>query len=249
VLSRIILVVRSAVFNLVFFASTIAALLTTWPVLFVPRSEPALWVGRQWTRFTLTMLRLIVGVRWEVRGDLKHLSGRILIASNHQSAWDTMVFLLLCPLPTYAMKKELMAIPIYGWMAKRQGHIAVDRKAGAAAFRRLQRQARAALAAGRQIVLFPEGTRAAPDERRPYQPGIAGLYAALGAPVVPVALNSGLFWSRRSFIKRPGTIVIEILPAIPAGMERQAFLSELELRIRSAAERLIAEARRADPRL
>lgn len=248
-LSRAVLIVRSAAFNVVFFAVTIGALLTTWPVLFVPRPEPALWVARNWARVVFAALRVIAGVRWEVRGDLEHLSGPALIASNHQSAWDTMVFLGLCRLPTYAMKKELMAIPIYGWMAKRQGHIPVDRKAGAAAFRRLQRQARAALAAGRQIVLFPEGTRAAPDERRPYQPGIAGLYSALGAPVVPVALNSGLFWPRRSFIKRPGTILLEILPAIPAGMARQAFLSELELRIRSATERLIAEARRADPSL
>ncbi|MBV8534559.1 MAG: 1-acyl-sn-glycerol-3-phosphate acyltransferase [Alphaproteobacteria bacterium] len=195
------------------------------------------------------MLRLFVGLRVEIRGDVTRLQGPALIACNHQSAWDTMVFLWLCPLPTYAMKKELMAIPMFGWMAKRQGHIAVDRKAGAAAFRRLQRQASAALAAGRQIVLFPEGTRVAPDQRRPYQPGIAGLYSALGAPVVPVAVNSGLFWPRRSFIKRPGTVVLEILPEIPPGLRRAEFLAELELRISGAAGRLIAEARRADPRL
>lgn len=248
-LSRLILVVRSAVFNVAFFAMTIAALLVTWPVVFSSRPEPALWVARNWARTVFAMLRAIAGVRWEVRGDVSRLQGPILIACNHQSAWDTIVFLWLCRRATYAMKKELMAIPLFGWMAKAQGHIPVDRKAGAAAFRRLQRQARAALASGRQIVLFPEGTRAAPDVRRPYQPGIAGLYAALGVPVVPVALNSGLFWGRRSFIKRPGTIVLEILPDIPAGMEREAFLSELELRISSTADRLIAEARRADPRL
>jgi 1-acyl-sn-glycerol-3-phosphate acyltransferase len=249
VLSRFILVVRSAAFNVAFFAMTIGALLTTWPVLLVPRPQPALWVARNWGLLTFVLLRVLVGLRVEIRGDVARIAGPALIASNHQSAWDTIVFLWLCRLPTYAMKKELMAIPIFGWMAKRQGHIAVDRKAGAAAFRRLQRQAGAALAAGRQIVLFPEGTRVAPDQRRPYQPGIAGLYAALRAPVVPVAVNSGLFWARRSFIKRPGTIVLEILPEIPAGLERGAFLSELELRISSAAGRLIAEARKADPRL
>ncbi len=248
-MSRVVLVVRSAAFNVAFFAMTIAALLTTWPVLLVPRPEPALWVARQWARLTALLLRVLVGVHVEVRGDVTRLAGPILIASNHQSAWDTIVFLELCPRATYAMKKELMAIPLFGWMAKRQGHIAVDRKAGAAAFRRLQRQASAALAAGRQIVLFPEGTRVAPDVRRPYQPGIAGLYAALRVPVVPVAVNSGLFWGRRSFIKRPGTIVLEILPEIPAGLARDEFLAELELRISSAAGRLIAEARKADPRL
>jgi 1-acyl-sn-glycerol-3-phosphate acyltransferase len=247
--SRVALIVRSAAFNFVFFAATIAALLVTWPVLLTPRPQPALWVARQWGRFVFAALRMLVGLRCEIRGDVQRLTGPVLIACNHQSAWDTVVFLWLCRMPTYAMKKELMAIPIFGWMAKRQGHIAVDRKAGAAAFRRLQRQAGAALAAGRQIVLFPEGTRVAADEQRPYQPGIAGLYAALGVPVVPVAVNSGLFWARRSFIKRPGTIVLEILPEIPAGMARQAFLAELELRIRSATERLIAEARRRTPSL
>jgi 1-acyl-sn-glycerol-3-phosphate acyltransferase len=248
-LSRLVLVARSAAFNFVFFAATILALLTTWPVLFSPRPQGALWVARHWALFVFAALRTIVGLRCEIRGDVQQLARPVLIASNHQSAWDTIVFLWLCRMPTYAMKKELMAIPIYGWMAKRQGHIAVDRTAGAAAFRRLQRAARAALAAGRQIVLFPEGTRAPADERRPYQPGIAGLYAALGVPTVPVALNSGLFWSRRSFLKRPGTIVLEILPDIPAGLERQEFLRELELRIRRATERLIAEARAADPSL
>ncbi|HTY68916.1 MAG TPA: lysophospholipid acyltransferase family protein [Alphaproteobacteria bacterium] len=244
-----ILIVRSAAFNVAFFAMTIAALLTTWPVLFSRRPQGALWVARNWARLTFLMLRVLVGIGVEIRGDVTRLAGPVIIASNHQSAWDTMVFLWLCRLPTYAMKKELMAIPFFGWMAKRQGHIAVDRKAGAAAFRRLQRQASAALAAGRQIVLFPEGTRVAPDVRRPYQPGIAGLYAALRAPVVPVAVNSGLFWGRRSFIKRPGTIVLEILPEIPAGLARDEFLAELEQRISSAAGRLIAEARKADPRL
>lgn len=248
-MSRLILVVRSAAFNIAFFAMTTAALLTTWPVLLVPRPEPALWVARQWARTTALLLRVLVGVHVEIRGDVTRLAGPILIASNHQSAWDTIVFLELCPRATYAMKKELMAIPLFGWMGKRQGHIAVDRKAGAAALRTLQRQARAALAAGRQLVLFPEGTRVAPDQRRAYQPGIAGLYAALGVPVVPVAVNSGLFWGRRSFIKRPGTIVLELLPDIPPGLARAAFLRELELRISSAVERLIAEARKADPRL
>ncbi len=244
-----VLIARSALFNVVFFAATIVALLVVWPVLFLPGPGAALWVANTWARFLLASARVVVGLRFEVRGDLRRLEGPALIASNHQSAWDTIVFLTLCRRPTYVMKKELMAIPIFGWLARKQGHIAVDRKAGAAAFRRLQRAARAALDSGRQIVVFPEGTRVKPDERRPYQPGIAGLYAALGAPVVPVALNSGLFWPRRSFVKRPGTIVIEILPEIPPGLARETFLSELETGIGTAAERLIEESRAADPRL
>jgi 1-acyl-sn-glycerol-3-phosphate acyltransferase len=145
------------------------------------------------------------------------------------------------------MKQELMRIPIYGWISRRQGHIAVDRKAGAAAIRGLLRAARVAFENGRAIVIFPQGTRVAPGATAPYQPGIVGLYSALGVPVVPVALNSGLFWGRRSFVKRPGTIVIEVLPEIPAGRERTEFLGELETRIEAATARLEAEAQAALP--
>lgn len=248
-MSRLNLVLRSAVFNVAFFAMTVFALVTTWPALIVPRPGPALWIAHTWSNFVFWALRVIVGLRYEVRGDLTPLRGSVLIACNHQSAWDTIVFFMLCDRPTYAMKKELMAIPIYGWLARRQGHIAVDRKAGAAAFRRLQRAAREALTAGRQLVLFPEGTRVPADERRPYQPGIAGLYASLDMPVVPIAVNSGLYWPRRSFTKKPGTVLLEILPTIPAGLARPVFMHELETRIEAAKERLIAEARQGDPRL
>lgn len=243
------LLLRSALFNLVFFTWTTVELLVVWPVLFRRGPAPALRVARNWATVVLGALRLIVGLKFELRGDLSRLAGPALIASNHQSAWDTVVFLRLCPGPTYVMKKELLAIPIYGWLGTKQGHIAVDRKAGAAAMRRLLRAVSAALAAGRQVVLFPEGTRVPPDVRRPYQPGIAGLYAALGVPIVPVAVNSGLFWPRRSFIKRPGTIVLEILPEIPPGLPRDVFLETLEGRIGAASRRLIEESRAADPRL
>lgn len=248
-LNKAALIGRSALFNAIFFTWTALELLVIWPVLFLPGSGPALRVANNWAGFVIALLRVVVGLRLEIRGDLARLDGPALIASNHQSAWDTAVFLRLCRRPTYVMKKELMAIPIYGWLAKKQGHIAIDRKAGGAAFRRLQRAAAAALAAGRQIILFPEGTRVKPGERRRYQPGIGGLYEALNVPVVPIALNSGLFWPRRSFVKRPGTIVLEILPEIPAGLPRATFLKELETRIGTAAERLIEQSRAADPRL
>ncbi len=242
---RLAIVLRSALFNVLFFGTTVLALLTLWPLLLLPPPAPALAAARLWANVLFALLRVVVGLRYEVRGDVTRLRGPALLACNHQSAWDTIVFFLLCPQPTYVMKKELMSIPLYGWFARRQGHIAVDRKARAAAVRRLQRAAQAALAAGRQIVLFPQGTRVAPGERRPYQPGIAGLYQALGIPVVPVALNSGVFWSRRSFLKRPGTIVVEILPAIPAGLPRAEFLRTLEERIETAAQHLIEESRAA----
>jgi 1-acyl-sn-glycerol-3-phosphate acyltransferase len=235
------LVLRSLVFNLLFFSGTAIALV----VLGVPLlAAPAAWIfaaARGWARCVFWVARVVLGLRWELRGETQLLRPGALVAAKHQSAWDTIVFYLLAPQPAYVMKKELMAIPIYGWLARRQRHIPVDRKAGGAALRQMQRTAKQALERGATIVVFPQGTRVAPGDRQPYHPGIAGLYGALGVPVVPVALNSGLFWGRRSFVKRPGTIVVEVLPEIPAGLQRAELMRELETRIETATARLEAE--------
>lgn len=235
-------VLRSLLFNLLFFTGTAVALVVIGvPLLFAP----ATWifaVGRVWARCVCWLMRVILGLRWELRGHARLLRPGALVAAKHQSAWDTIVFYMLVPRSAYVMKKELMAIPIYGWLARRQRHIAVDRKAGGAALRRMQRDARAALDLGATIVVFPQGTRVAPGDSQPYHPGIAGLYTALGVPVVPVALNSGLFWGRRSFVKKPGTIVVEVLPEIAPGKPRPEFMRELQARIETASARLEAEA-------
>ncbi len=241
----VILWLRSAFFNVLFFALTAGMLLLALPFLLIPTTVIALFVARTWARSVFVLLRWVVGLRWEVRGPRELLRPGILVASKHQSAWDTIVFFMLFHRPTYVMKQELMRIPVYGWLSYRQGHIAVDRKAGAAAIRGLLRQAKTAFANGRAIVIFPQGTRVAPGATLPYQPGIVGLYSALNVPVVPVALNSGLFWGRRSFVKQPGTVVIEVLPEIPPGRGRGEFLQELESRIEAATTRLETEARSA----
>jgi 1-acyl-sn-glycerol-3-phosphate acyltransferase len=242
-MSYAILWLRSAIFNVLFFAVTAAMLLVTLPFLTIPTTRIALWVARTWSRTVFFLLRWVVGLKWEVRGKRELLRPGIIVASKHQSAWDTIVFFLLFDRPTYVMKQELMRIPVYGWLSYRQGHIPVDRKAGATAIRTLLRAAQAAFATGRAVVIFPQGTRVAPGSTLPYQPGIVGLYSALKVPVVPVALNSGLFWGRRSFIKYPGTVVIEILPEIPPGQDRTLFLQDLETRIETASSRLEAEGR------
>ena len=128
-------------------------------------------------------------------------------------------------------------IPLFGWCLVHAGMIRIDREGGARALRGLIEDGRAALARGAPIVIFPEGTRMPPGERRPYQPGVAALYRHLDCPVVPVALNSGVFWSRRSFVKRPGRIVVEFLPPIAPGLERKEFMAELERRLEGATER------------
>jgi 1-acyl-sn-glycerol-3-phosphate acyltransferase len=120
--------------------------------------------------------------------------------------------------------------------------IAVDRAGKAAALKKMVRDANDAFAQGRQIIIFPEGTRVAPGTHKPYQPGIAALYSQLNVPVIPVALNSGLFWGRKAWVKKPGEILIQYLPAIPPGLDRKAFMAELERRLEPASQKLLTGA-------
>jgi 1-acyl-sn-glycerol-3-phosphate acyltransferase len=235
---------RSAIFNALFFSWSALVLALSLPLGLLPRGVMR-WSAQRLTAGTLLLLRHVVGLTYEVRGDLSLLQQPVIVACKHQSAWDTFIFYLLARDPAYVMKKELMLIPVYGWLAKKQRMIPIDRKGGAAALRGLLRAAEAALAEGRQIIIFPQGTRVAPGAHAPYQPGVAALYGRLDCPVVPVALNSGCFWPRRSFLKYPGRIVIELLEPIPPGLAKAAFMAELERRIETASTRLLDEAPRA----
>ena len=238
---------RSALFNLFFFAWTVLLLLAGMPLLLAPR-RGLYALGALWARGTLLLLRVLVGARLEVRGALG--PGARLVAAKHQSAVDTILFYLLASDTAYVMKKELASIPIYGSFARHQRMILVDRKAGAAALRKLVADASAARDEGRQIVIFPQGTRTAPGApaaAHPYQPGIAALQHALRMPTTPVATNSGLVWGRRSFVKRPGRIVVEFLPEIEAGLPRAEFMRRLEHAIETATARLEREAGGASP--
>jgi len=146
------------------------------------------------------------------------------------------------------LKRELLFIPVVGWAMARAGNIAVARGDGAVALRGMIKQARVVIADGRSIVIFPEGTRMAPGDQRPYRIGTAALYRQLGVPVVPIALNSGLLWGRRQWIKRPGVITLEILPPIPPGLTREAFMAALRERIETATARLIEKPSQLSPR-
>lgn len=236
---------RSLAFNIWFFGLTATALMLSIPAILLPR-KTNIALGRLWARLVVGGLRALCGTKFELRGRTELLREPALIAIKHQSAWDTIFFYLACPDPAYVMKIELMRIPLYGWMAAKQRMIAVDRKGGAPALKRMMAEAEDALREGRQILIFPQGTRVAPGGSvadHPYHPGIAGLYARLGVKCVPVALNSGLFWGKRSFVKRPGTIVVEILDPLEPGLARGRLMRELEERIESATARLEAEAR------
>lgn len=231
---------RALAFNVAFFVWTGVLGMLGLPFLLTPRAA-TMRFGRFWASSVLALLRLIVGLDHEVRGLDRIPRGGCIIAMKHQSAWDTLVLPVVLGDPAVVLKRELLLLPFYGWYAARAGSIAIDRKAGAGALRRMRTQARAPAAAGRPIVIFPEGTRVAPGERRPYQPGAAALYQALALPLVPAAVNSGLYWGRRSFVKRPGRIVLEFLDPIPPGRTRPRVMAELERRIETATAALLRE--------
>ena len=231
--------VRSALFAASFVTATALLVFLLSPMLFGSR-RAARRAGAIWGHVTIGLLRTVAGIRHEIRGPLPPPGS--IVAAKHQSAWETLALAALLPDPVYVVKRELLAIPGVGWYFRRAGQIAVDRQGGASALRLMVQGARTALENGAQLVVFPEGTRVAPGERRPYHPGIAALYRETGAAVIPVALNSGRFWSRRGFRMRPGTIRLEFLEPIRPGMDRRAFMACLEERIEEACHKIEADA-------
>jgi 1-acyl-sn-glycerol-3-phosphate acyltransferase len=209
--------------------------------LLLPRGA-ILSVSRVWMAGLQFLLRHLVGLDYEIRGRSSMPPGPAIYAFKHQSAWETVVIHLLLPNAAIALKRELMQIPLFGWCLRRSGMIGINRAGRMRALRSLVDGSRAALARGVSVIIFPEGHRIPPGRHAPYQPGVAALYLQLERPVVPVAHNSGLFWSRRSFVKRPGRIVVQILEPIEPGLDRKAFMAELRRRLEGAADRLIEEA-------
>ncbi len=228
---------RSLLFNILFFVWTAALVLFGLPALAAGwRGVNA--VGRLWARGAFALLAHLLGLRHRILGRERLPAEPVIAAVKHQSTWDTMACALIFAEPAFVLKRELTWIPVFRWYPLRGEMIVVDRRAGGAALRSMVRQARKAVENGRSILIYPEGTRTAPGTSRPYLPGVAALYEQLKLPVVPIALNSGLFWGRRSFLKRPGVITLEILDPIQPGLERRAFLAELHRRIEQAAARL-----------
>lgn len=220
------IVLRSALFNLLFFGATFVLALTG--TLLRPFSAAATWaVVRFWAHTIVALARTICGIRVEVTGREHIPAGAALIASHHESALDTLVWLSLVPAACYVLKRELRSIPLFGSLAAATGMIVVDREGGAGAMRGLMKAADQAVQAGRQIVIFPEGTRAPARTLLPLQPGIAALASRTGLPVIPVATNSGDCWGRRAFHKYPGVVRIVIRPPLPARLPRDQLMQAL----------------------
>ncbi|MDO8288174.1 MAG: lysophospholipid acyltransferase family protein [Parvibaculum sp.] len=232
---------RSFVFNFALYVTAIIIGLIATPALAMPRGA-AVFVITNLSRLVLWLLKVTTGTRYELRGEVP--AGAVLVAAKHQSMWDTIAFVALVKDPAIVLKAELLWIPYYGWFSWKVRMIAIDRGSGASAIRRLMAQGKAALAANRPIVIFPEGTRSAPGAAPDYKPGVAALYRQMGVPCIPAAVNSGLYWPRRRFLRKAGTIVLEFLPAIPAGLDRATFMATLEASIEEATTRLIAEGKR-----
>lgn len=221
---------RSALFNLWFFGMTfVLALCGVALRIFAP--QRIFDLARLWARLSLAGARVICGIRLTLHGTPP--TGAALLASKHESAFDTLVWLTLVPAPCYVLKQELVRIPLFGPLIPPTGMIAVDRSAGGRALRQLVRDAARAASEARQIVIFPEGTRGPPGGLLPLQPGVAAIATATGLPVIPVVTDSGRCWGRRAFRKRPGTIRIVLLPPLPAGLPRTTLLPRLESVLRT----------------
>jgi 1-acyl-sn-glycerol-3-phosphate acyltransferase len=226
---------RAALFQAYFYALTTGACLAAGlPVRLFARHR-ALGLARWWIAAVLAGARVICGIRIQVTG-AEHLpvGGAALIACQHQSAVDALLWFTLLPRPSYVMKRELTRIPIFGGLLLDAGMVPVDRDAGAQALRGLLLETARLAGSGRQMIIFPEGTRVKPGERVALQPGVAAIARQTGLPVIPVALDSGLVWGRGAFDLRPGTIHVAIRPPIPAGTARTTLLAGIEQAWREA---------------
>ena len=180
-----------------------------------------------WSRLVVVLARRILGIGWRIEGSENLPDRPAVILAKHQSAWETMAFQLIFPPQVHVLKRELLWIPFFGWGLALMSPIAIDRSRGFAALRSIARRGRERLAQGFWVVVFPEGTRVAPGERRAYQLGGAWLAVASGAPVVPVAHNAGLVWPRNAFVKRAGTVTVRIGPPIESANRKPQAINDL----------------------
>ena len=234
------IILRSIVFNFLFYLVLVVYLIAALPTLVMPR-RAIIAVARFWGRTNIWLLRVVCDLKVEFTGLEKIPQGPLIVASKHQSMWETFALLPLFPDPTFIMKRELMWIPFFGWYTWKGGMIAVDRGKGSQALADMTVRARIEIRRGRQLIIFPEGTRRPPGGEPAYKFGVAHLYADIGVPCLPAALNSGLFWPRRSFLRYPGVIRVVLLDPIQPGLDKQAFFARLQNEIETATAPLLAQ--------
>lgn len=235
------ILVRSIIFNALFYVNLIAHLIVALPTFALPYPCLRVFV-RSYAMSSLWLLRVVCGTKVEWRSAEKIPRGACIVACKHQSLWETFSLYAVLNNPVFVLKRELMWIPLFGWYMRKAGLIPIDRTAGIAALSRMTGRARNALAAeDRQVIVFPEGTRRPPGAPPDYKPGIVYLYGKACVPCVPIALNSGVYWPRRSLLRLPGTIVAEILDPIAPGLDKDTFFNRLQSGIEEASNRLLQE--------
>lgn len=241
------LLLRSILFNVVFYLANAAQMIFWIPAFFIIAREDAWKIVRMWAYSLLWLQYAICGSRYDFRGLSNIPRGSALVAAKHQSAWETYTLCLFLEDASFILKRELGHVPVFGWYMRRMKVVPVDRGKGGKALASMTVEARKQLdELDRQIIIYPEGTRMRAGAPPRYKYGVTHLYEKLGIPVLPVAVNSGLYWGRRSLIVHPGTIIMEFLGPVAPGLPKEEFANRLETDIEEASNRLIAEAARSD---
>src|SRR5271165_4190113 len=242
------LAIRSVLFNLLFYVTLVVLMIVGLPAMLGGR-RGVFALARLWGSISVWLLERICGLRLEYRGLENIPSGSVVIASKHQSFLETFALLKHAPDFAIILKRQLTYVPLFGLYLIVSEQIAIDRKRGRQALQQIVEAAKPVLAAGRQIFIYPEGTRRPPGAPPKYKRGVDAIYAETGATCLPVAVNTGLFWRRRGFMRRPGVAVIEYLAPIAPGLDRKNFAALLQEAIETACARLNAEATARDPSL
>src|SRR6195952_2025864 len=239
---------RSLVYNVLFYLLLAFWVILGIPTYVMPRSG-IITIAQCWARSSIWLMRVICNTKVEYRGLEKIPKGPLIVASKHQSMWETFALLQFFPEPLYILKRELRWIPLFGWYLVKTNMIGVVRGAGGRSLIEMARRAGEEVRRGRQLIIFPEGTRTAVDAPPRYKTGVAQVYVACGVPCLPVALNSGLFWPRRTFLRYPGTLVVEFLDPLPPGLTRDQFIKQVSTVIDQATSRLGKAARQEQAQL
>ena len=240
-------VLRSCIFQLLFYLSNAVQMIFWTPVFFVIPREEAWKIVRCWAWSHLWLQYVVIGSRYQFKGQENLLGDTgFILAAKHQSNWETYTKVLFLKDPTFVIKRELTYIPLFGWYMKKMNLVPVDRGKRGVALASMTKHSKRQFNNGRQIVIYPEGTRRQPGAEPQYKYGLVHLYHELGAPIVPMALNSGLYWPKKSFMVYPGTIELEFLPVIEPGLSKDAFKKILEERIETACNRMLQDAAKSE---
>ncbi|WP_315795622.1 lysophospholipid acyltransferase family protein [Bradyrhizobium sp. SZCCHNRI3043] len=239
---------RSLLFNILFYPNFVLWALIALPTLAMPR-KALLRVANWWAQSNIVLMRVVCNIRVEYRGVEKIPKGPLIVAAKHQSMWETISLLHFFDAPFFVLKRELLRIPLFGQYLVKADMIAIDRSSGARALKQVMRRAAEEVKHGRQFVIFPEGTRRPAGAPPDYKGGVGLIYTDCGVPCLPVALNSGLFWPRRTFLRYPGTLVVEFLDPLPPGLPRDEFMQRIQSVIEEATNRLVAAGQAEQARL